>query len=78
MYVCICNGLTDGDVRCAIREMGACSVAGVHRCMGTAPMCGKCSEHIREMVAKESRPGFAAAASIMVAGMPVPEMAGGD
>ena len=78
MYVCICNGITDRDVRCAIREKGACSVAGVHRCMGTAPMCGKCSVHIRDMVAEETA-GVSVRSRIMaVMSTPVLEMAGGD
>ncbi len=78
MYVCVCNGITDRDVRCAIREKGACSVGGVHRCMGTAPMCGKCSVQIRDMVAKEMTPSFAGTAAALPSTAPIMAMAGAD
>ncbi len=49
MYVCLCNGFTDRDVR---RCMKACenSVADVYRSLGCAPRCGKCVPLVRDMV----------------------------
>jgi bacterioferritin-associated ferredoxin len=49
MYVCLCNGLTDRDVRnCA--EDGCSSVAMVYRSLGCAPQCGKCVPYVRQML----------------------------
>ena len=49
MYVCLCNGLTDRQVRCAA-QAGGCSAAGVHRLLGVRPKCGKCLPMMREIV----------------------------
>jgi bacterioferritin-associated ferredoxin len=53
MYVCLCNGLTDRDVRnCAA---GGCSVAMVYRSLGCEPQCGKCVPYVRQML-RETAP----------------------
>ncbi len=47
MYVCVCNALTDREVRaCA----GAVSVTDVYRRCGCAPRCGKCVPAVREIL----------------------------
>ncbi|MCA9672148.1 MAG: (2Fe-2S)-binding protein [Myxococcales bacterium] len=47
MYVCLCNGFTDKDVReCANR--GADRVSQVYRSLGHRPRCCKCVKTIRE------------------------------
>ncbi len=49
MYICLCNGLTDRD----LREHGAgetCSVAMVYRALGVQPQCGKCVPFVRQML----------------------------
>ncbi|MGE0153945.1 MAG: bacterioferritin-associated ferredoxin [Reyranellaceae bacterium] len=48
MFVCLCNGFTERQVRECLRA-DAQSVAGVYRCLGK-PQCGKCIGHVREMV----------------------------
>ena len=48
MYVCLCNGLTDRQVRCAAKA--GCSAAGVHRSLGVRLKCGKCLPMMREIV----------------------------
>lgn len=48
MFVCLCNGFTERQVRECLGE-GAQSVAGVYRCLGK-PQCGKCIGHVRQMV----------------------------
>lgn len=48
MFVCLCNGFTERQVRECLQD-GARSVAGVYRCLGK-PQCGKCIGHVREMV----------------------------
>ena len=48
MFVCLCNGFTERQVRECL-DGGTRSVAGVYRCLGK-PQCGKCIGHVREMV----------------------------
>ena len=47
MYVCLCNGFTDGQVR-AVARTAACSVAAVYRALGVQPRCGVPT--VREML----------------------------
>ncbi|HEX6956679.1 MAG TPA: (2Fe-2S)-binding protein [Ferrovibrio sp.] len=49
MYVCLCHGFTDGDVRKAIAD-GCRSVAAVYRHIADRPQCGKCVPDVRSMV----------------------------
>lgn len=49
MYVCICNALTERDVRAAIAE-GARNVPSVYRGCGCEPQCGRCSRTIAEIL----------------------------
>lgn len=52
MYVCLCHGFTDGDVRKALA--GGCkSVAAVYRHIADRPQCGKCVPDVRSMVNRE-------------------------
>jgi bacterioferritin-associated ferredoxin len=60
MYVCLCHGFTDRDVRAAL-DGGAQSTAQVYRaCAGCGPECGRCVEHVRGMI-RERRTAEAAA-----------------
>ena len=53
MYICLCNSLTDRDVRsCA---QGGCSVSMVYRSLGCEPQCGKCVPFVRQML-REAAP----------------------
>jgi bacterioferritin-associated ferredoxin len=49
MYVCLCNALTDRDVR-AQTAGGDCSVAMVYQACGCRPQCGRCAPLIRQML----------------------------
>ncbi|HEX5452984.1 MAG TPA: (2Fe-2S)-binding protein [Stellaceae bacterium] len=49
MYVCLCNALTDRDVRARI-DSGGSSVAMVYRACGCEPRCGKCIPYIRQIL----------------------------
>lgn len=57
MYVCLCHGFTDGDVRKAL-DGGCRSVAAVYRHLADRPQCGKCVPDVRGMV-NEHRAGNA-------------------
>jgi bacterioferritin-associated ferredoxin len=52
MYICLCNGLTDRDVRA--HSEGGCSVAMVYRALGCEPQCGKCVPFVRQMLRQEA------------------------
>jgi bacterioferritin-associated ferredoxin len=51
MYVCLCNALTDRDVRA--HNDGTCSVAMVYRALGCEPQCGKCVPFVRQMLRQD-------------------------
>jgi bacterioferritin-associated ferredoxin len=43
MYVCICNGITDKQIRRAAAS-GICDLQGLQRELGVATGCGTCVE----------------------------------
>lgn len=49
MYVCLCTGVTDGQIREAIYE-GCCSYREVRQATGVASQCGKCACLAKEVV----------------------------
>ena len=66
MYVCLCNGFTDRQVR-GVAPNVKCSAAGVYRALGVRPQCGKCvptvREILRDLAPVTSDDGLASAAS---------------
>jgi len=53
MYICLCNGFTDGKVRLVARN-GECSVSEVYRALGCKPQCGKCVPFVRDLIRAEA------------------------
>lgn len=49
MYVCLCNGFTDGQVR-ALSPRAAGSVGAVYEALGVKPKCGKCVATVRQIL----------------------------
>jgi bacterioferritin-associated ferredoxin len=49
MYVCLCEGVTDGQIREAIYE-GCCSYREVRTSLGIASQCGKCACLAKQVV----------------------------
>ncbi|HZP85446.1 MAG TPA: (2Fe-2S)-binding protein [Burkholderiales bacterium] len=49
MFVCVCNGVTERQVRQAI-ELGATSVAELTACLGVAAGCGTCAGFTEELL----------------------------
>lgn len=49
MYVCICKGITDTQIRAAVQD-GASSLRDVRNTLGVASQCGKCSMLTRDIV----------------------------
>ncbi len=49
MYVCLCKGITDTQIRAAVED-GASSLRDVRNTLGVASQCGKCGILTREIV----------------------------
>ena len=49
MYVCLCLGVTDGQIREAINE-GCCSYKDVRETLKVASQCGKCACLAKQVV----------------------------
>jgi bacterioferritin-associated ferredoxin len=49
MYVCLCKGITDSQIRAAIED-GATSLRDVRNSLGVASQCGKCGILTRDIV----------------------------
>lgn len=50
MYVCVCNGLTDRDIRRVIDERRLTRADEVYAALHCAPQCGTCFEMLEEML----------------------------
>ncbi|MFO7287921.1 MAG: (2Fe-2S)-binding protein [Gammaproteobacteria bacterium] len=49
MYVCICNGHRDSDIRAAARE-GLRSAPAIYRRLGKPVRCGRCLEFAAKVI----------------------------
>lgn len=49
MYVCLCQGITDKDIRNAINE-GCCNYKEVRETLEIAKQCGKCGCLAKQLV----------------------------
>ena len=49
MYVCLCQGVTDHQIRDAIHE-GCCSYRQVREHTGVGTQCGKCAGEAKKLV----------------------------
>lgn len=49
MYVCVCHGVTESDVRDHVAA-GACSAKQVRAACGMRPGCGACVNRIRTLL----------------------------
>jgi bacterioferritin-associated ferredoxin len=48
MYVCLCNGFTDGEVRRTAAAADG-TIADIYRALGVRPKCGKCVAMVVEI-----------------------------
>lgn len=55
MYVCLCHGITDGNVREAARG-GATSAEDVFDRHGVSPCCGSCAAQVSAIVEQPTGP----------------------
>ncbi|MCK8516154.1 bacterioferritin-associated ferredoxin [Methylonatrum kenyense] len=49
MYVCLCNGITDRQIRQAVED-GASSMRELRRQLGVCGNCGRCGPEAREIL----------------------------
>ncbi len=56
MYVCLCNGLTDRDIRRAC-DQGHSTVASAYCSLGAEVNCGRCVPMARELINRQARLG---------------------
>ena len=49
MYICICNAVTDSEIRGAV-ELGCSSISDLRRDLGVASCCGKCEPEARRVM----------------------------
>lgn len=63
MYVCVCKGITDRQIKAAI-DQGASTLGQVRKALGVATQCGKCAVTTREILEE------ALSVTPMVNGMP--------
>ena len=52
MYVCICNAITDKQIRRAAKS-GASTVYDLQSQLGVAAGCGSCHDHAAEILAEQ-------------------------
>ena len=51
MYVCLCNAVTDREIRGAVK-LGARSLVDLRETLGVATCCGRCSDCARTVLAE--------------------------
>ncbi|HCE41242.1 bacterioferritin-associated ferredoxin [Alloalcanivorax profundimaris] len=62
MYVCLCNGITDSQIREAA-ENGCDSLRDLRRELGVGSQCAKCARHARQVL-RDTRSALPAASSL--------------
>jgi bacterioferritin-associated ferredoxin len=55
MYICICNPVTDRQVRKCVRQ-GACTLSDLQMELGVAAQCGMCAEAALSIIDEERTP----------------------
>jgi len=54
MYVCLCNGVTDREIRAAVED-GAASLGDLQSILPVAVCCGRCADTARDIVDEHLR-----------------------
>ncbi len=54
MYVCVCNAVTDREIR-ACAELGCTSVDDLRRHIGVASCCGRCAPVAEQVLREHAR-----------------------
>lgn len=56
MYVCLCRGITDTQIKKAIDEGKASCMRSLSKALGIAGDCGRCGKAARELLEKHPVP----------------------
>lgn len=64
MYVCLCTGVTDRDIREAA-ENGVSSMRQLGKELGVGRQCGRCACTAREILRKSRTPDYLSMANIL-------------
>ncbi|HEX4025305.1 MAG TPA: (2Fe-2S)-binding protein [Steroidobacteraceae bacterium] len=56
MYVCVCQGITDRQIRRVV-EQGACSLGEVQMKLPVGGCCGRCEGAARELIREQVEQG---------------------
>ncbi len=51
MYICVCNAVTDGEIRGAVK-LGVRSLSDLSATLGVATCCGRCADCARAVLAE--------------------------
>ncbi|WP_371416924.1 bacterioferritin-associated ferredoxin [Microbulbifer sp. THAF38] len=62
MYVCICKGITDRQIKEAVYD-GSTSVKALRRQLGVSSQCGRCAEQTKEIISETLGAGMITAAN---------------
>lgn len=49
MYICLCNAVTDQDIREAVND-GVCTFSELQDCLAVSTCCGKCTPYAQEVL----------------------------
>ncbi len=49
MILCVCNGLSERDIRAAAATCRGATVGCVYRCLGCRVRCGKCVPYVADV-----------------------------
>lgn len=49
MYICICNKVTDKDIRTLV-DNGICNIEEIRKITNAGNQCGKCTHTLKEVV----------------------------
>jgi len=52
VYICLCNSITDSDIRLAMREGGVRTFAQLKELTGCSSSCGTCEPMAREVLSE--------------------------
>ncbi len=66
MYVCLCNGVTDRQIRSCVAE-GAGTMKDLRECLGVGTRCGRCAPFAKSLL-KEAAPAAPQAFELSAAG----------
>lgn len=71
MYVCLCQGITEREIRNEVRA-GACCMRDLQKRLGVAQCCGRCGPCARDVLADSLREAEREAAPATMPLVPVP------